>query len=184
MLQKQQLHIADKCEILVRGFARVGIIALVDEATGYQEVRDRRALQKILEKYIAQELKPWIKTFPDEYYKELFRLRGWQYNPMSVKRPPLVGRITNDIIYQRLAPGVLDELKKITPKDSKGRRSHRFHQRLTENFGYKKLTETISNVTTLMKASSTYRNFNRLINRAMTKYGHTMEIPFDYGDEE
>jgi hypothetical protein len=39
MLQKQQLHIADQCEILMRGFARVGIIALVDEVTGYQEFR-------------------------------------------------------------------------------------------------------------------------------------------------
>lgn len=83
----QQGHIARRCEILVRGFARVGIIALVDEVTGYQKERDRNELQKILEQYIAKELLPWVKTFPDEYYEELFRLRGWQYNPLSVKRP-------------------------------------------------------------------------------------------------
>jgi hypothetical protein len=34
VLQRQQEHIADQCEILLRGFARIGIIALVDEATG------------------------------------------------------------------------------------------------------------------------------------------------------
>ncbi len=52
-LQAQQEHIAKQCEILVRGFARVGIIALVDEATGYQEVRKRDALEKYLSKYIS-----------------------------------------------------------------------------------------------------------------------------------
>jgi len=41
-LQSQQMHIAEQCEILVRGFARVGIIALVDEATGYQDYRSRK----------------------------------------------------------------------------------------------------------------------------------------------
>jgi hypothetical protein len=29
-------HIVDRCEMLVRGFVRVGIIALVDEATGFR----------------------------------------------------------------------------------------------------------------------------------------------------
>jgi hypothetical protein len=38
-------HIAKQCELLVRAFARVGIVALVDEVTGYQEIRDRETLQ-------------------------------------------------------------------------------------------------------------------------------------------
>ena len=91
-LQKQQAHIAERCEILIRGFARVGIIALVDEATGYQEIRSRNALEEILDKFISKELRKWAKTFPDEFYMEMFRLRGWQYIPFSVKRPGVVGR--------------------------------------------------------------------------------------------
>jgi len=78
-LHHQQEHIAEQREILVRGFARVGIIALVDEATGYQEDRARDALAKILEAFIAKELRKWISTFPIDYYKELFRLRGWRF---------------------------------------------------------------------------------------------------------
>jgi hypothetical protein len=39
---------------LLRGFARVGIIALVDEATGFQRDRTKDALSKILEAYIAK----------------------------------------------------------------------------------------------------------------------------------
>jgi hypothetical protein len=45
---------ATACEILMRSFARVGIIALVDEATGYQEVRDRQALQALLDRYLNE----------------------------------------------------------------------------------------------------------------------------------
>jgi hypothetical protein len=181
-LLPSQEHMAKKCEILVRAFAKVGIIALVDEATGYQEVRDRLALQKILEMYIAKELLPWTKQFPDEFYKELFRLKEWQYSPPSVKRPSVVGYLTNDIVYDRLAPGILAELKKIIPKDEKGRRKHKFHQRLTENVGHPKLAEHLSNVITLMKASASWNGFYRLVQRALPRYSQTLELPFNEDD--
>ena len=76
-LQKQQEHVARRAEILIRGFARIGIIALVDEATGYQEIRERRALATILEKFIAKELQPWTRTFPYEFYQLIYKLKGW-----------------------------------------------------------------------------------------------------------
>lgn len=59
--------------------AKVGVVALVDEATGYQTVRQRDELQRLLSKYIAEELQPWAKRFPDEFYTQMFRLRGWDY---------------------------------------------------------------------------------------------------------
>ena len=166
------------CDVLIRSFARVGIIALVDEATGYQEIRDKLALQKILEMYIAKELRPWVKTFQDDFYENLFRLRGWQYRPLSVKRPKVVGNITNDLIYKRLAPGVLDELRKVTPRDEKGRTKHRYFQRLTENIGHPKLREHLASVTTLMKASPNWPTFYRLVQRALPQWGKTLELPF------
>ena len=176
-LTQQQMNIAHNCDILIRGLSRVGIIALIDEATGYQEVRDKLALQKILELYIAKELRPWIKTFPDEFYENLFRLRGWQYKPLSVKRPIVVGKITNDLIYKRLAPGILKELREITPRDEKGRTKHRYFQRLTENLGHPKLREHLASVTTLLKASPNWAIFYRLIQRALPQYGETLELP-------
>ena len=178
-LTQQQLKTAYKAEILLRGFAHIGIIALVDEATGYQEVRDKLALQKILELYIAKELRPWIKTFPDEFYENLFRLKGWQYRPLSVKRPRVVGQITNNLIYRRLAPGVLDELKKVTPRDDKGRTRYRYFQRLTEDIGHPKLREHLASVTTLMKATQNWDTFYHLIQRALPQYGKTLMLPYD-----
>ena len=175
-LNYQQMHIADQCEILVRGFARVGIIALVDEATGYQDFRARQALEKILEKFLTDELSKWAKRFPDMFYKELFRLRGWNYDPDSVKRPGVVGTLTNDIVYGRLAPGVLEELKKRTPVDEKGRKKVRYHQWLTEDIGHPKLQEHLSAVIALMKASPDWKTFTRLLNRGLPKYEGNYEL--------
>ena len=169
-LNYQQKHIAKACEVLVRSFAKVGIIALVDEATGYQYIRAREALEEILEKFISDELLKWTKTFPDEFYENLFRLRGWRYSPFTVKRPALVGKLTNQLVYERLAPGILDELKQKNPKNTKGRRKNRHHQWLTEDIGHPKLREHIASVTTLMKASARWDDFRRMINRALPKW--------------
>ena len=178
-LDRQQEHIAEQCEILVRGFARVGIIALVDEATGYQEVRARNALEEILEKFVTKELSKWAKTFPDEFYQELFRLRGWQYMPFSVKRPILIGNLTINLVYDRLAPGVVDELKRLNPKDSKGRSKHKMFQNLTEDIGHPRLREHLSAVIALMKASTSWDNFYRMIERALPRYNTTLTLPWD-----
>ena len=86
-LRPNQERIAERCSILLRGFSHIGIIALVDEATGYQQIREQRALAIILEKFIADELQPWTKTFPYEFYKQIFRLKGWP-GPYGVKSHP------------------------------------------------------------------------------------------------
>ena len=82
---KTQIQIADNAYTILRGFAHIGIIALIDEATGYQYQRERDELQKILKKYISEELMPWQKKFPDIYYKELFRLNGWDFTVSGIK---------------------------------------------------------------------------------------------------
>lgn len=179
-LTDSQLETAKRAEIIMRGLAHVGIIALVDEATGYQDIRTKRALAEILEKYIAKELRPWVKTFDDSFYEWLYKLRGWKHIESFNKRPKIVGKITNDIIYSRLAPYILERLKEITPKDSKGRYIAKFHQSLTDDWGVIKLREHISNVTTLMKASpNNWRIFYSLLQRALPSYGRTIEIPFE-----
>jgi hypothetical protein len=161
-LVSTQEHIAIKADMLMRGLAKVGIIALVDEATGYQRDRASDALAKILEEFIAKELKPWVKTFPDQYYEELFRLRGLNFPKDEAKmtsRPQYFGHLTNDIVYARLAPGVKDELKATTPKTASGRREHHFHRRLTEDIGHPKLREHMAAVVTTMQLSDDYDEF-------------------------
>ncbi len=75
-LLPSQRHIAERTEILIRALATVGVIALEDEATGYERIREERALATILEKFIAKELQPWTRTFPYEFHEQIFRLKG------------------------------------------------------------------------------------------------------------
>jgi hypothetical protein len=169
VLQPQQKNIAQQCEIIVRGLARVGIVALVDEATGFQEVRKRDALHKILEAYIAPELMPWTRRFPPSFYEEMFRLHGWPYDPESVSRPGVVGKFTNQFVYEQLPPGVLDELRRVNPKDDQGRRRVRHHQFLTEDVGNPNLQHQITATTTLMRAADDWPAFKRMFNRAFPR---------------
>lgn len=178
-LQPNQAEVVRAAGVLVRGLARTGIIALVDEATGYQEVRARDALAKILEAYIARELQPWVSTFPADYYRELFRLRGLDYPRDTPQRPRYFGTITNDIVYRRLAPGVLEELKRVQHRNEDGRPKHKLFQMLTSNAGYPKLVGHLGSVVTLMKLSDTWNDFRVKLDRIHPRFGDTIALPFD-----
>jgi|SRR3990167_878961 len=175
-----QLATANQCEVLVRGFARVGIIALVDEATGYQKDRAKDALAKILEAWVAKELQPYVKTFPSDFYENMFRLRGLDYPPERQNyRPQYFGVLTNDIVYERLAPGLLEELKKQALKDEK--KSH-LHRRLTEEVGHPRLKEHLASVVTMMKLSDHYADFIDKLNRIHPRFGQTYALALDQAD--
>jgi hypothetical protein len=175
-LFQNQRHIADRAHIIMKGLARLGIAGLIDEATGYQEVRDKHALQAILDKYLRKELAAWAKRFPDDFYKEMFRLRGWEWLSVSGKRPSIVGTYTNDLVYERLAPGILKELEARNPKDDQGNRRGKHHQLLTDDVGHPALAQHLHAVTGFMRASSTWDQFYRMMNRAFPKKGHTIEL--------
>jgi hypothetical protein len=166
-------------DVLIRGLANVGIIALIDEATGFQRDRAASALAEILEKFIAKELRPWVRTFPDEYYGQLFRLRGLEFPKDAVKRPQYFGHLTNDIIYSRLAPGVLEELKNATIRAPDGRHRHHLHRRLTEDFGHPRLREHLASVVTVMQLSNDYDDFIQKLDRVKPRFGETLQLPFD-----
>jgi hypothetical protein len=170
---------ADRSRLLLNSFAKVGIIALVDEATGYQEVRDRDALREILDKYLRPEDSAWAKRFPDEFYKELFRLKSWDWKGMKVNRPSIVGHYTNEIVYNRLAPGILSELRRLNPPDETGKRRVKHHQWLTDDIGHPALNKHIFAVLALMRISNTWDQFNRTLTKAFPAIGEQGILPFD-----
>jgi hypothetical protein len=159
ILTVRQLPLATASEILIRNFAKVGIIALIDEATGYQAQRDREELQKLLAAYINEEFLPWTKRFPDSFYVEMFRLRGWEYK--GKPKPPLVGKITNELVYDKLPEKVIEEIKKQDPN-----RKHRIHQYLTIDTGVPHLDRHLASVITLMRVSDNWEQFEELFNKA------------------
>ena len=177
-LSSRQKIIADQCEILIRGFARVGIIALIDEATGYQYDRERFELQKILTAYISEEILKWQLTFTDDFYKEVFRLWGLPFIPKYIKnKPSFIGTLTNKYIYEQLPKGVLEKIKDNTPKTEKGNWKYRFHQSLTPEVGREHLKKQIIEVTTLMSVSDNKDRFDELFK---AKYHKSSQLKLDF----
>lgn len=178
-LNAHQEHIAQKAEVLRDALVGVALVSLVDDATGYVQERDRDELQKILEAYISSELLAWTRKFPNEFYEHLFRLRGWEYSPPQPKRPKYVGKLTNELIYEKLPPGVLDELRAKNPVTESGHRRYKFFQFLTEDIGNEHLGNQLAAVTTLMKVSNSWSTFRRLFDRAFPKESYQAKMRFD-----
>ncbi len=177
-LPDRYARVAERMDILNRGLRRVGIIGLIDEATGYQEMRAKQALATILEKFIAKELQPWTRTFPYEFYQLIYKLRGWP-GPDGHKRTPLLGHMTNNLVYDRLAHGVLDELKRINPTLPEGYRKSRHHQWFTPELGHPKLKEHLASVMALMRVGPNWDRFYANLNRALPKQNETTSLPLD-----
>jgi len=177
-----QKRYAEYCQTILYAFAEVGIAAWIDEATGYQRDRARDALHKILDKYIADHWAKWSKTFPDEFYENIYRLRGLNYDPDKVARPGFIGHLTSNIVYARLAPGVLEELQNKNPViDRTRRRARSHHQWLTRDYGHPKLKEHINNVCFMMRGATKWDSFYRSLQRAAPRLNETAE--FDFGDD-
>lgn len=176
-LTKPQLAVAQKAEILTRALAQVGIVALVDEATGYQEVRARDALQAYLDRFLRAELAAWVKMFPDEFFQQIYRLKRWPWNGSS-RRPRIIGHYINDLVYERLGPGVLAELQRLNPVESNGRRRGRHTQWLTDDIGHPALAQHMFALIGFMRAEDSWEAFRQRFSRAFPKKGDTIEMNF------
>jgi hypothetical protein len=175
----QYAHIVEACDALMRGLAVVGIVALVDEATGYQYIRDREALQEILEKFLRKELAVWVKTFPDDFYQEIYRLRGWEWRGMHVNRISACATYTRDLIYERLQANLLRELEARNPIEANGRRKAKHFQWLSDDIGHPALKTHLHTVTNFMRAFDSWDEFYLRLNRVLPRRGATLEIPFN-----
>lgn len=183
-LKSQQLPLARASEILLLSLSKVGIIALIDEATGYQQSRDKDALRNFLEKFLLEEKAKWIKTFPDEFFEVIFKMKGLTWTTANKgKKPQWVGHHINDFVYSRIAPNVLAELRKLNPKNERGNRKGKHPQFISTDFGHPKLKEHLASLTALAKgAGYNWNNFKRLVERAFPKFeedgSQSIEIPF------
>jgi hypothetical protein len=171
---ERQREIATTCAILSTSFLRLGIVALIDEATGYQYERAADALQVKIGAYIAEELRAWEKTFPDELWEQFGRLTNWKGSLHS--RPKWWGHLVNELIYEALDPDVADYLKKNKPKPFHGQN---YHQWLSEDVGLKALIPHIYKVIGMAEGC---RDMRELRDKVAARYGRklvqlTMSLP-------
>ena len=168
---------ARAAERLLRALAKVGVVAIVDEVTGFQVERDRDELQRLLERYVNEEFRPWTQMFPGEFYVQIFRLRGITTADVR-KRPAYFGKLTNNIVYDRMLPGMLERLRHVNPtSEANGRRARRHHQHLSEDGGVQHLRDHLAGVVFLMRSSPNWASFMRSLDLAAPRRGDTLVLP-------
>lgn len=158
-LLKSQIPFVEQARLITYALAKTGIAALIDEATGYQEEREKDELQRLLSAYIASDYAKWTSTFPRDFFRDIFRLHGWQYEPTKLTSPQCVGNFINQYIYKEMSPEVLEELRRINPVGNNGYRKRKHHQHLTQEIGRPHLQYQITKVLTVMKLSESKEEF-------------------------
>lgn len=162
-LRPSQMKIAAMAEIIMRACAKVGIIALVDEATGYQKIRKQQALQIKLQAFIADELQEWVKVFPDEFWLELARLEGVRYSPRN--RPIRWGKYVMAFVYDAIDGDVGQKLREINP----GPRHRKNHHQWLKSYGKEAVHRQIGSVIAIMKLCEDMPDFRRKFDRVFSK---------------
>lgn len=179
-LQVQQLPKAQKAELLARALAETGIVALVDEATGYEKIRPQNALQEYLKHIIREQLAAWVKKFPDEFFENIYKLRGWPWTGMKKNRYSVVGKYIRDLVYERLGPGVLAELERKSPKDLSRQRPNKLHQWFTEDVGDPMLAQHLHTLVMFqrlaIKNGYGWHRFVQMVDQVLPKKGSTLEL--------
>jgi hypothetical protein len=182
-LQRQQLAKAQKAEILTRALAHTAVVALIDEATGYEKIRPQNALQEYLALIIRKELAAWVKKFPDEFYENIYKLKGWTWPGMSKNRYSVVGHYTNNLVFERLAPGLLRELRAKTPRKDNGHRPNKLHQWLTEDVGDPMLAQHLHSLMMFQRLAIAngygWQRFLHMVDQVLPRRGDTLQLPFD-----
>lgn len=172
-LRATQQRAASAAEILTRAFAKVGVIALIDEATGYQADRASEELQRLVEAYVVEDMRPWVRFFPDLFFKQVYRIHGWTYRPGITQGPRYVGKFINRYVYERLPPPVLEKLRKLNPVAGTCRK-YKHTQFLTEDIGEPTVDRHIASVTTLMSVANSKKHFDDMYRTAFPRPGEQM----------
>lgn len=157
-LSGAQKEIAINAQRYIIACAKVGITALIDEATGYQNYREHNALQLKLKFFLTEQLRDWEKTFPDELWRQFGRLTNWQGNINS--RPKYWGKLVNEFIYECLDKDLanyLKENKPLVPSNVK------YHQWLNENNGVRALSEHIWQIVGMARGCKTIHELRDLV---------------------
>ena len=176
-LMKSQIHIGEACRIFLKALTNYAIEDLVDQATGFADIKTRKALDKIIEKYVRQDAQKWALMFDIEFYRQIYRLNDWPFDPAKTARPGVIGTWTNDI-YDRLAPGVRVELQSRVKRNASGKPIQKLTQYLTEDDGKPEMKRLLEGVIVAMKLSTDWDDFKIKLELLYPRFGSTMQLPY------
>lgn len=179
-LLPSQDHVGQACRNFLKALTNHAIDDLVDRATGFEDMRKRRAINKIIDQYVEKAARPWVKMFDLDFYRHIYRLNGWDFDPENTARPGVVGTWTNDI-YDRLAPGVRQALHDRVKRNASGRPTQKLTQLLTPEDGKPALERLLEGVILLMRMSTDWPSFKHKLDEYYPRFGDTLQLPLEGG---
>jgi hypothetical protein len=187
-LNARQAIVTAQCEVLMRAFAKVGITALIDEATGYQKLRPADGLRTVFDLILKKELASWFKRFPDEFYENIYKLKGWEWQGMAKNRYQVVAHYTNDLLYERIMPGLPEEFNRRNPKNTKGHRPYK-NQQLLNEIGEKLFAQQMFTILAVQRAClnktrDKWGYFTRMIDEILPKKGKAQQLDLAFPEDE
>lgn len=172
LVNKRHIEAAKRANAFIRACSKIGIIALVDEVTGYQYARAENELQFKLKLFLSEEMRGWEKTFPDDLWVQLARLTHWGGNPAK-NRPRHWGYFVMSLIYQSLDPDVASYLKENKPEPKKGQN---YHQWFNEDYGVRKLREHINRIVGMAQACESIEELKQKVDFYYKKQPLQLEL--------
>lgn len=179
-LHTNQIHIGESARAFLKALTNYAIDDLIDEATGFADLKKQKAIERIIEKYVRKDALPWVRMFDIDFYRHIYRLNGWEFDPEKTARPGIVGKWTNDI-YDRMAPGVKSALHERVRRNASGKPTQKMTQLLTIEEGKPRLRELLEGVKLLMRMSETWAEFVSKMDEYYPKFGDTLQLPLRGG---
>lgn len=181
-LAPSQLFLAQQGEIILRSAAKVGIVALVDEATGYED-KTKFEYKELFDKFIRDEFRQWEQEFPEKFFEMIYRLyRLKRHKPDRSTHPQFFGKFIRKYVYYPLAHSngaILEKLEEKNPVVyASGGRRYKFFQFLTDEIGMHSFRQHLWQVIGIGEASMDKQQFDRGFFRAFPE-----AIPKKDGDQ-
>lgn len=177
-LGPRQGDLARQAEIILRSAAKVGIIALIDEATGFIKDKWREEYRELFRDFIRTEHRKWASEFPDQFFDMIYSIYRLPRRHKN-KHPQIFAHFIRKYVYTPLLDSrgaileMLDE-KNPTVYVGGGRR-YKLFQFLEDEVGMPALRAHIWQITGIGMAAGTKagfeRGFNRVFPQTGTQYG-------------
>lgn len=174
------LDYAANCEQFMLGLAEVGLAAMIDEATGYDKIKQKNEYQELFKEFIREEHSNWVKEFPNEFFDQLYRV--YHCEKKGQNHPSFFAHVITKYVYWPLADShgaILEQLKDKDPIVSRNGRRYKLHQFLSDEIGKSALRMHIGSVVTLLTLSADKGAFQRNFKKRYPKAGDQMEFDFD-----
>ena len=184
ILPEKHNELHARATIISRAFAKSGIIAIIDEATGYNKAKDE--YRKLFKQFILEEAREWKKEFPDELIDIFYRIYGIT-KIKNRNHPMFFGKLINKYIYFPLANSngaILEKLREKNPiiisKTGNKYRKERYFQFLREELGMPELRKHIWKFVGIGSVSKNKTALERNFKRVFPNRDDPVELPIDF----